>query len=315
MAVIEIVTEVLQKSLDKNYLVYMLLLFLLSIGLGIVLTLALVVVGLVLVLPGALIYAALQFTPLGIAIYAILGIIFVVALLAINAYLEALLLGLQLNLARMFLQKKKLNFNTALEAVKPRLMDAAKVMFWVSLVVVVVFIILIGLPLLTMVLSYTDPTLFLMAFGGMDPGAVIGLIIYFILVSLVVGLAYLALIPFFAIIYQIPFFEQKKGVKEYLLKGWQLARANYLSNFALIILVGIVIAVVAGIVGAFLFFINLIPSVLMMGGEAMILLGIFFMIIVFVISIILRVALSTWIFAVYSLLLMKIYLFNTGKKK
>ncbi len=311
--VIDSFSEIIEKSLNKKYLLYVLLIFLLAFGAGIAFLMALGLLTLLFLIPAIIIYLILQLNPVAIFLYVLLGLIYLLILIVASAVVDAFFLGLWVNLAKDFLEKSVISLQTAFDKTKSRLFDAVKLRLLTQIILIVIFLIAVAIPVILILLTAGTAALTdISELAGILSGGlfVIALILLEIILLLII---YLLIVPFLVVLYQIPFFEEKGAIAS-IKRAFELGKRNYLRNYAFVFLVFVLSIAVISITQSVNFgvkFIEAIGGAVPDIGAAIVIFSILLGMAMYVIT----MAVSIWLNGLEALFLAKVYLIDTVKEK
>ena len=252
----------------------------------------------VVLLAGLVVFFALNLSPVALLIYFILFVLFVLLMFAVGSAMT----GTSLNLTREFLEKGKLDFNSAWNKTQPRIFTAVKVELIVFVFFSVIFLI-VFFPFISSLINFfnsfslaqlallSSPQQLLKLLLPLVGSLLFGILL-FLLVSIIV-------LPFSVIYRQIPFFESESSVDS-IKRAIFLAKKNYLKNFAFYL-----------IMFFFLFAVSLVYSLVLVLLSLPLATGILWLIIIFTLfRIILQIVFSVWATAFSYLFEVKIYELN-----
>jgi len=302
--------NILKKSIDlKLWLHYVLILIIAALGFVVILA--------VFAIPALLVFFALKFSIPAIIFYAIIAVVFVIVFILF----DALVFGVQLHVANDYLAKKAIDLGRVFRASWARMVDVAKVRFFIGLIFFVLLVVLM-LPVIFLAIDLVSVAIG----GGLDglsageafstfPG-IIGLVIWLVVAFLIYFLIDLLATPFTIIASQIPLFEDK-GLKASVKRFIELGKKNYVSNlgFYVLYLIAVLAAsLIVSIIGAIprAIMVGLVPAT-ESGAGAAIGLSILFLLVMMIVSFILNIILTVWATVFESLFMAKIYLLNTAK--
>lgn len=217
--------EILKKSFNLKYLLYMLLTYVILIVVTIIGAFGLVASWFILFLIGLATYASAQFTTPALVVYAILVLIALFSMVILQAVAYAVSFGLSMNFGRQHLHGEKLNFDAAFDNTKKNFLNAIKLwfVFQIAMFIVVALMIVIALIPMAPIMS---------GGAGFDANAFGFFLIVLLLEILAFFLLALFLGPFVVALFQLPFFEGL-GAKAAIKRAIELGKRNYWQNFKL----------------------------------------------------------------------------------
>ena len=301
---------ILRASVRFKFYFYMLLLFILTMVLGLLSAVVMIIGGGIIFLVGLMLYAFLSFSLPGLIIYAILFLFFLLIVFFVGAFVDAVIEGLGINLCWDFLSGKKLDLNAAFKRLQPRLFDATKLRFYVWLIIGLVVLVLLAIPFLLFVPAINFADLAFMDFEDFIL-PIAGSIIFLALMFLLIFLAAFFLMPFFVILFQLPFFE-KKSPRECVDRAIALGKKNYWRNMGFYLLMVVTLMIVFTFVGIFSFTTGILGAV--MESEALMAISIMLFLIMSFVMFFVRVFIQAWAVGLGVLFQTAVYFLNTGKK-